>query len=411
MERSIEDNQKKFSHKIFEFLGLRSSIITMLFMVILVGMGENMAERYLPIYLIALGGSALSVGFLNGMDNLLSALYSFPGGYLSDKLGFKKALLVFNLIAMAGYLIVIFIPTWWAVFIGAVLFLSWSAISLPATMSLVAGVLPENKRTMGVSMHSLVRRIPMALGPIIGGALIAWKGDIVGVRYAFILALLFAIIALVLQQIFIEEQKKVGVAEANPLKLIKFMSPGFRKLLVADILVRFSEQIPYAFMAIWVINNHGISPVMFGVLTTIEMVTAMLVYIPVAYLADRGSKKPYVTITFGFFTLFPIILMFSSNIWMFVIAFVIRGLKEFGEPTRKSMIMDLAPENQKAAMFGLYYLLRDVIVSLAAFGAGFLWNISPQVNFLVAFGFGLAGTLFFILFGEDITIKQRITNG
>jgi len=170
MKRSIEDNQKKFSHKIFEFLGLRSSIIAMLFMVILVGMGENMAERYLPIYLIALGGGALSVGFLNGMDNLLSALYSFPGGYLSDKLGYKKALLVFNLIAMAGYLIVIFIhPTWWAVFIGAVLFLSWSAISLPATMSLVAGVLPENKRTMGVSMHSLVRRIPMALGPIIGG--------------------------------------------------------------------------------------------------------------------------------------------------------------------------------------------------------------------------------------------------
>jgi len=411
MERIIEENKKKLPHKIFEFLGLRSSIIAMLFMVILVGMGENMAERYLPIYLIALGGGALSVGFLNGMDNLLSALYSFPGGYLSDKLGYKKALLVFNLIAMAGYLIVIFIPTWWAVFIGAVLFLSWSAISLPATMSLVAGVLPENKRTMGVSMHSLVRRIPMALGPIIGGALIAWKGDIVGVRYAFILALLFAIIALVLQQIFVEEQKKVGVAEANPLKLIKFMSPGFRKLLVADILVRFSEQIPYAFMAIWVINNHGISPVTFGVLTTIEMVTAMLVYIPVAYLADRGSKKPYVAITFGFFTLFPLILMFSSNIWMFVIAFVIRGLKEFGEPTRKSMIMDLAPENQKAAMFGLYYLLRDVIVSLAAFGAGFLWNISPQVNFLAAFGFGLVGTLFFILFGEEIKIKQMATNG
>jgi len=57
-------------------------------------------------------------------------------------------------------------------------------------------------------------------------------------------------------------------------------------------------------------------------------------------------------------------------------------------------------------MFGLYYLLRDVIVSLAAFSAGFLWNISPQTNFLVAFGFGLMGTVFFILFGEDITISK-----
>jgi len=96
---------------------------------------------------------------------------------------------------------------------------------------------------------------------------------------------------------------------------------------------------------------------------------------------------------------------------MFVIAFVIRGLKEFGEPTRKSMIMDLAPENQKAAMFGLYYLLRDVIVSLAAFGAGFLWNISPQVNFLVVIWLWFSWNVIFILFGEDIKNMQRITNG
>lgn len=64
-ERSIEENQKKLSHKIFEFLGLRSNIVAMLSMVILIGLGKDMAERYLPIYLIALGGGALSVGFLN----------------------------------------------------------------------------------------------------------------------------------------------------------------------------------------------------------------------------------------------------------------------------------------------------------------------------------------------------------
>ncbi|NPV76447.1 MAG: MFS transporter [Anaerolineae bacterium] len=406
MRHTVESDKNRILQKMIEFLGLRTSMIAMLSMVILVGMGENMAERYLPIYLVALGGGALSVGFLNGMDNLLSALYSFPGGYLSDRLGYKRALLVFNLIAMTGYLIVILIPTWWAVFIGAVLFLSWSAISLPATMSLVAAVLPENKRTMGVSMHSLVRRIPMALGPIIGGLLIAWRGEIAGVRWAFVLALVFALIALLLQQIFVEDQKNRGAAEGNPLKLFRQMSPGFIKLLVADILVRFCEQIPYAFMAIWVINNNGISPVTFGFLTTTEMVTAMLVYIPVAYLADRGSKKPFVAATFAFFTVFPLILMLSHNTWMFVLAFIIRGLKEFGEPTRKALIMDLAPEGQKAGMFGLYYLLRDVIVSLAAFSAGFLWNISPQVNFLTAFGFGLLGTVFFILFGEDITINK-----
>lgn len=402
-----QPTDSKWYRKISGFLGLRRSMAAMLSMVILVGMGENMAERYLPVYLLALGGGALSVSFLNGMDNLLSALYSFPGGYLSDKLGYKRALLVFNLIAMGGYLVVILIPAWWAVIAGAVLFLSWSAISLPATMSLVAAVLPDKKRTMGVPMHSLVRRIPMALGPVIGGLLIAWRGEITGIRLAFICAFILAAIALVLQQVFVEDRKANGKAEANPFKLFNRMSPAFRKLLVADILVRFSEQIPYAFMAIWVIKNNGLSPVSFGILTTIEMVTAMLVYIPVAYLADKGSKKPYVTITFAFFTLFPLVFLFSHSFWMFVLAFIIRGLKEFGEPTRKALIMDLAPEGQKAAMFGLYYLLRDVIVSLAAFSAGFLWNISPQTSFLTAFGFGLLGTLFFALFGQDVSVEKK----
>lgn len=400
--QSSNETQNIF-RKVQNFLGLRQSIVAMLAMLIMIGMGENLAERFLPIYLVALGGGALSVSFLNGMDNLLSALYSFPGGYLSDKLGYKRALLVFNLLAMSGYLIVIFIPAWWAVILGAVFFLSWSAISLPATMSLVAAVLPHNKRTMGVSMHSLVRRIPMALGPVIGGLLIAWKGNIAGVRLAFSIALLLAIIALILQQIFVEDRRTSSAAERNPLKLFGRMTPAFRKLLIADILIRFSEQIPYAFMAIWAINHNGISPVSFGLLTTIEMITAMLVYIPVAYLADRGSKKPFVVTTFVFFTLFPLILLFSHSFWMFVLAFIIRGLKEFGEPTRKALIMDLAPEGQKAAMFGLYYLLRDVIVSLAAFSAGFLWNISPQVNFLTAFVFGILGTAFFAFFGEDVS--------
>ena len=75
---------------ISDFLGLRKSTVGLLCMVILVGMGERMAERFLPIYLIALGGGALSIGLLNGLDNLLSALYSFPGGYLSDRIGTGK---------------------------------------------------------------------------------------------------------------------------------------------------------------------------------------------------------------------------------------------------------------------------------------------------------------------------------
>ena len=393
------------------FLGLQKSTVGMLFMVILVGMGERMAERFLPIYLIALGGGPIVIGLLNGLDNLLSALYAFPGGYLSDRLGFKKALLVFNLFAMFGYLLVILIPAWPAVLVGAIFFLSWSAISLPATMSLVAGVLPTDKRTMGVSMHSLVRRIPMALGPIIGGLFIGIWGEKDGVRLAFVVALVLAVVAVVMQQKLIEEDsagktdgKPSHKPEKNPLRLFREMSPALKRLLVADILVRFCEQIPYAFVIVWSMKiiQSPVTAFQFGILTGIEMVTAMLIYIPVAYFADRSAKKPFVVTTFGFFTLFPLCLLFATSFEFLVLAFILRGLKEFGEPTRKALIMDLAPENRKAAMFGLYYLMRDIIVSLAAFGGAFLWLISPQVNFLTAFAFGVIGTVNFAVRGSDL---------
>jgi hypothetical protein len=123
--------------------------------------------------------------------------------------------------------------------------------------------------------------------------------------------------------------------------------------------------------------------------------------------------------------------MLADSFGLMVVAFVVRGLKEFGEPTRKALIMDLAPEGRKAATFGLYYLLRDVVVSAAAFGGAVLWDpstsaeivewmgageflrdwmasvASPAANFLTAFAFGLAGTICFAIFGRDLGGKRE----
>jgi len=375
-------------------------------MAVLVGLGEHMAEQFLPLYLIALGGGFISVGVLNGMDNLLSALYSFPGGYLADRFGTKRSLLLFNLLSMAGFLLVILVPAWPAVMGGAVLFLSWTAISLPATMGLVARALPAEKRTMGVSVHSLVRRVPMAIGPVMGGALIGALGVEVGVRAAFIAAFALAALSIVVQQKLIEPDPPRGgraarTAEPRPWRLWRLMRRELKELLIADILVRFCEQIPYAFVVVWAVGSAGepgpVTALEFGVLRVVEMATAIAIYIPIAYLADRSQKKPFVVATFAFFTAFPLLLLFSRSFGMLVVAFVLRGLKEFGEPTRKALIMDLAPEDKKAGMFGLYYLARDTIVSVAAFGGALLWSIRPEVNLLAAFGFGLAGTVWFAL--------------
>ncbi|HOR46301.1 MAG TPA: MFS transporter [Caldisericia bacterium] len=414
MVENMEDKKNKRAiTKIVDFFGLKKSIVGMLSMVVLVGVGEHMAEKFLPLYMVFLGGGFISVGVLNFMDNFLGAIYSFPGGYLADRMGTKKSLLVFNLIAIAGYSLVIIFPYWPVVLIAATLFLSWTAISLPATMGLVSKALPKNKRTMGVSLHSLVRRLPMIFGPMLGGLLIKIYGTELGVRYSFTVALILALVAAVLQQILIEEdngKKKEEMTSSGLRYLYKLMSPELKKLLVSDILIRICEQIPQAFVVLYVVGAAGkvgiTDSLGFGFLTAIEMVTAILIYIPVAYFADKTRKKPFVVATFAFFTLFPVILLGSKSFPMLVAAFIIKGLKEFGEPTRKALIMDLAPENHKAGMFGLYYLIRDLIVSVFAFLGGILWMINPTLNLITAASFGVLGTLWFAFYGSDLPSAQ-----
>ncbi len=380
--------------RIRSFLGINKGLSGLLVMVVLVGLGEKMAERFLPLYITALGASLLIPGLLNGLDVFLSAVYSIPGGWFTAKYGYKISLLLFNLTALIGYAIVV----------GSFLFLSWTSLSLPAAMELIRGEVPKNKQVMGISLHSLVRRIPMALGPIIGGVLIDKFGITYGIRISFVIALFLGVVTIIIQQFTLKKDIPQGNGHSAFVS-VKNFPVGLKWLLISDILVRFSEQLPYAYIAIWAVSSAGgagVTASQFGLLTAVEMVVALLVYIPVAYFADRMKKKPFVTITYTFFTLFPLILWLSTSFLLLIIAFVIRGLKEFGEPTRKSLIMDLSPERQKPVYFGSYYFYRDVTVAGSAVLGAFLWkNKTPALTFITSTVFGLVGTIIFAITGRD----------
>lgn len=261
-------------------------------------------------------------------------------------------------------------------------------------------------------MHSLVRRIPMALGPLVGGFFIVSHGETTGVRMAFVAALAMAVISIFIQRKFIPGEKHVILATPRFHEIWQAMNPNLKHLLVSDILIRFCEQIPYAFVVIWCMKtiSRPVSAIEFGFLTAIEMATAVLIYIPVAAAADRAEKKPFVLMTFVNFTLFPLILLFSHDMSRLIVAFIVRGLKEFGEAPRKALIMDLAPRGREASAFGLYYLIRDCIVSVAAFGGAWLWTMGPAVNFISAALCGIAGTAWFAWKGKNSVVAQGSCN-
>lgn len=382
-----------------DFLGLKRNVVLLLGLIILILTGEKTWERFIPKYLEGISGSIIIIGGFGFLQNILAAFWSLPGGYIADLIGNKKAFLVFNLMAIGGYIIAIIFTNWIAIFIGLIFFSAWNAISLPASMSLITKSLGGKKTAMGISMHSIIRRFPMMIGPIIGGVLIGTYGLVLGIKLSFVISILLCVIGIFFQQKMIADNI-AEVEKIHPFALWKRFDPRLKNLLVSDILIRFCEQIPYVFVVIWCLDFVKISPEQFGILTAIEMITAALIYIPVASFSDRLERKPFIVITFIFFSIFPLFLYFSTSYLLLIFAFIIRGLKEFGEPTRKAMIMDLSVKNAEARSFGLYYFIRDFIVSFAAFAGGFLWKISPSLNLFTAVAAGVIGTLFFAFFGR-----------
>jgi len=151
------------------------------------------ANTWLPTYLVRERG--LDAAAMARYVLLLNA-GMFVGyqllGWLADRIGHKRSLELFTLVALAGYLLVILVPDWRMVLAGSVLFISWTAVSLPAIMSLVSKAVPKDRRSLGVSLHSFTRRVPMALGPLAGGLLINAYGKVQGTRAAFCAAFAMA---------------------------------------------------------------------------------------------------------------------------------------------------------------------------------------------------------------------------
>jgi len=370
--------------------------------------GEKLWERFIPKYLDGLGASILIIGAFGFLQNFLGAVWALPGGYISDHLGNRKAFLVFSIMAIFGYSIAIIFSSWYAVFAGMLFFFGWSNVALPGSMSLITKSVGKGKTVMGISMHSLIRRLPMALGPVIGGVLIGTYGLLTGIKMAFGISIGLSLIGIIFINKLTTDEKETKPEKIHPLELWRTFDRKLKNLLVSDILVRFCEQIPYVFVVIWCLNFIKISASEFGWLTAIEMATSALIFIPVASYSDKLEKKPFVVITFIFFTIFPFILYFSNTFWMLAIAFVIRGLKEFGEPTRKALILELSKKGVEARSFGMYYFIRDGIVAFAGFLGGVLWQVSPEMNLFIATGFGILGTLYFAVFGKGTDSKSEI---
>jgi MFS family permease len=174
------------------------------------------------------------------------------------------------------------------------------------------------------------------------------------------------------------------------------MAPTLKRLLLADCLVRIGEGIATSFIILYVTGPLGVSVADFGILYAIQQATSVALYLPMGKLSDLTGRRWLVAATFACFAAFPLAVRTSATFPALVAAFVLGGLKEMGEPARKSLIVDLAEPAHRGRSVGVYYTVRNLLVVPAGVVGGILWQRTPELPLEAAGAVAAAGALVYL---------------
>ena len=99
------------------------------------------------------------------------------------------------------------------VFVGLALAMAWQSMASPAIFAVIGDSLPRDRRAMGFTLQSILKRVPIVIAPIIGGAMIASLGIVKGVTAGLLITLALAAITLLL---VLKSQHRNQAASTRP---------------------------------------------------------------------------------------------------------------------------------------------------------------------------------------------------
>jgi predicted MFS family arabinose efflux permease len=404
-----------------QFLALNRTVAIVLVTVLFFGLGEELWSKFMPVYLqaqskqlareaipgLAITGQTLFlVGAYCCLLNLFEGFCFLGGGQVTARLGDRGSLIVFALMTISGYVLFLTVPMYWATVLAALLILGWEPLSVPVTFTTVGSTVDRSRQGMAFAIQSIQKRLPKILGPLIAGFVLAHfeqsvpsldAAHIAGMRALVALALALGLISLLIQVRWMPHRKAPPAGPPTS-KILRQMHPTLRRLLLAEVFTRWCDWLVREFVVLYVVLVRGVSVEMAGGLFAVQNVTALLTYLPIGRMTVSVGLQPFIGLTFVFFALFPLVLVLVPDSWL-VLAFLVYGLREIGEPARKALITSLMPEAVRARGVGLYWGLRSFAICWASLVGAALWYaFGPETLLYTAFALGCVGAGIFYAF-------------
>ncbi len=365
----------------------------------LMDISSEMIHGLLPVFLVSvLGASTTMVGLIEGVGEGTASISKLFSGWLSDRLGRRKALTVtgYGLSALSKPLFAL------ATSSSLVLAARFSdrigkGIRGAPRDALIGDLVPAGSRGAAYGLRQALDTVGAFAGPLIAIALMAGFHD--DFRRVFWLALIPGVLAVLVLVLGVREPPHAVTTPQAPVRLDECRSLGRAYWAVVAVgavltLARFSE-------AFLILRAQGaglplaLAPL---VLVVMNIVYAASAY-PLGALADRANRTRL--LAFGFLTLIAadLILAWAPNLWVVLSGVAVWGLHlGMTQGLLAALVADACPVNLRASAFGVFNFASGVALLVASVLAGLLWaRIGPAATFIAGAAFTVLGLVLLLL--------------
>jgi MFS family permease len=248
--------------------------------------------------------------------------------------------------------------------------------------ALVADVTPAELRGAAFGLRQSLDTIGAFAGPVLAIVLAAvFSGEL---RTVLWIAVLPAFISVVVLWVGVREPQRPSAPQAKERSVelrVRAMPRSFWIVCaVASVfmLSRFSE----AFLVL--VGLHGgLTPALAPLVLVAMNLAYLLSAYPVGKLSDRMPKQNLLVAGCGILALANGVLAFASNPVLLIVGGLLWGLHMgFTEGVFAAMVANSAPQDLRGSAFGIFNMLRGLVLLGASVCAGLLWEqMGPRATF------------------------------
>jgi MFS family permease len=351
----------------------------------------------LPIFLSStLGASARAIGVIEGAAESISSLLKLVAGYVSDRLGQRKNLVVagYTLAAIVRPLLA-FASSWQQVLGIRLVDRIGKGIRTAPRDAMIADTVKLEQRGIAFGFHRAMDHGGAVIGPLLGYLLVYLFviNSNAPTRSEFTLIFLLAAIpafgAVLVSVFFMRETLKKPPTKMPEVKLtLRGFDSNFKRFLV--ILALFTLSNSSDSFLILRARDAGVSIAAIPLLWAAHHASKVLSSLFGGDLSDRlGRKRLIVSGWILYAAVYAGFAFVDNNVSIWVL-FLIYGIY-FGlaEGAEKALVADLVRPEQRGTAYGLYNLAFGISVFPASLLMGMIWDWrGPTTAFLVSASLG-----------------------